>query len=56
MADTVDAGEAKERVIISSGNGMNVGSARKFAKGFFGAEEYGAVSLNDKTYAKFSRA
>lgn len=56
LADTEMADEAKERVIISSGNGMNVGSARKYAKGFFGAEEYSATSLNDKTYAKFTRA
>ncbi len=53
MADTTS--EPKERVIISSGNGMNVGNLRKYAKGFFGAEEYSATSINDKTYAKFSR-
>lgn len=56
MADTERADEAKERVIISSGNGMNVGSTRKYAKGFFGAEEYSATSLNDKVYAKFTRS
>ena len=33
MADTT--GEAKERVIISSGNGMNVGKLRKYEKDFF---------------------
>lgn len=54
MADTTS--EPKERVIISSGNGMNVGNLRKFAKGFFGAEEYSATSINDKTYAKFTRS
>ena len=54
MADTTS--EPKERVIISSGNGMNVGNLRKFAKGFFGAEEYSATSINDKTYAKYTRA
>lgn len=56
MADTEMESEAKERVIITSGNGMNVGNLRKYAKGFFGAEEYSATSLNDKTYAKFTRA
>jgi len=55
MADTEKMGEAKERVVINSGNGMNVGNLRKYAKGFFGAEEYSATSINDKTYAKFSR-
>ena len=55
MADTTSTDEAKERVIISSGNGMNVGNLRKYAKGFFGAEEYSATSINDKTYAKFER-
>lgn len=54
MADTTS--EPKERVIISSGNGMNVGNLRKFAKGFFGAEEYSATSINDKTYSKFTRS
>lgn len=54
MADT-EAVE-KERVIISSGNGINVGSARKYAKGFFMAEETSFTSLNDKVYAKFTRS
>lgn len=54
LADT-EAVE-KERVIISSGNGMMVGSSKKMAKGFFGFEEYSATSLNDKTYAKFTRS
>jgi len=55
MADTEDSGEAKERIIVNSGNGMNVGSARKFAKGFFGAGEVSVTSLNTYTYAKFTR-
>ena len=55
MADTETTDEAKERVVINSGNGMNVGNLRKYAKGFFGAEEYSATSINDKTYAKFTR-
>ncbi len=56
MADTDDSGEGKERVIVNSGNGMNVGSSRKYAKGFFGAGEVSATSLNDFTYAKFTRS
>ena len=56
MADTEMVDEAKERIVISSGNGINVGSARKFAKGFFGVEEYSATALNDKVFAKFTRA
>ena len=55
MADTETTDEAKERVVITSGNGMNKGNLRKFAKGFFGAEEYSATSINDKTYVKFER-
>lgn len=46
----------KERIVVSSGNGMNIGSARKLAKGFVGFEEYSGTSLNDKTYAKFTRS
>lgn len=56
MADTEMADADKERVIISSGNGKNVGSARKYAKGFFMAEEFSATSINDKVYAKFTRS
>jgi len=54
MADTTL--QEKERVIVSSGNGINVGATRKFAKGFFGAEEISITSINDKTYAKFTRS
>lgn len=46
----------KERIVVSSGNGLNVGAVRKLAKGFVGFEEYSATSINDKTYAKFTRA
>lgn len=56
MADTESAGEEKERVVIVSGNGINVGDKRKYAKGFFMAQEYSATSINDKTYAKFTRS
>src|SRR3972149_5418999 len=54
MADTTL--QEKERVIVSSGNGINVGATRKFAKGFFGAEEISITSINDKTYAQFTRS
>ena len=56
MADTEMVDAEKERVIISSGNGINVGDKRKVAKGFFGVEEYSATSKNSKTYAKFTRS
>ena len=56
MFDTEDTGDDKERVVVASGNGINVGSARKYAKGFFIAEEYSATCLNDKTFAKFTRS
>ncbi len=56
MSDTNSAGEDKERVVIVSGNGINVGDKRKYAKGFFMAQEYSATSINDKTYAKFTRS
>ncbi len=46
----------KERVIISSGNGMMVGSSKKAARGFFGLEEYSVTSINDLVYAKFTRS
>ena len=55
MFDTEPAGDDKERVVISSGNGKNVGSTRMFAKGFFIAEQYSATSLNDLTYSKYTR-
>jgi hypothetical protein len=55
-ADTESAGEDKERVVIVSGNGINIGDKRKYAKGFFMAQEYSATSINDKTYAKFTRS
>lgn len=56
LADTDMADSAKERVVVNSGNGINVANVRKFAKGFFGAEEISITSINDKTYAKFTRA
>lgn len=50
---TVDT--SKERAIIDTGNMINVGTARKFSKGKAAFEEYGAVLLNDKVVAKFTR-
>ncbi len=54
MADTELV--PKQRVIVSSGIGMNVGSSRKAAKGFFGLEEYSVTSTNDLVFAKFTRS
>jgi hypothetical protein len=56
MADTEYMDANKERVVVSSGNGMNIGNARKLAKGFVGFEEYSATSINDKTYSKYIRS
>jgi len=56
MADTELVDADKERIVVSSGNGINVSDKRKVAKGFFGVEEYSATSLNDKVYAKFTRS
>jgi hypothetical protein len=56
MIDTQAMDANKERVVVSSGNGMNVGSARKLAKGFVGFEEYSATSINDKVFAKYTRS
>ena len=53
MIDTETANEDKERVVITSGNGMNVGDKKKYARGFFMAQEYSATSINDLTYAKY---
>jgi hypothetical protein len=50
---TVDS--SKERAVIDTGNMINVGSNRKFARGKAGFEEYGAVLLNSKVVAKFSK-
>lgn len=45
----------KERVIVSSGLGANIGSSRKAAKGFFGIGEFSITSTNDLVFAKFTR-
>jgi len=51
---TVDA--SKERAIIDTGNMIPDGVYRKFSKGKAGFQEYGAVLLNNKVVAKFTRA
>lgn len=54
--DTEMAPASKERIVISTGNEINIGSNSKLAKGFIGYEEYSATSLNDKCYASFTRS
>lgn len=46
---------AKERAVIDTGNMLNVGANRKFSRGKAGYQEYGAVLINSKTVAKFTR-
>jgi len=53
MADTTAVN--KERIVIDQGNLINVASARKFSRSKTGFEEYGAVLINSKTIAKFTR-
>lgn len=47
--------EAQYRIIIDTGNIKNVGSVVKFARGKAGYEEFGAVLINAKTVAKFTK-
>lgn len=54
MADTTLVGQ--DRIVIDTGNSKNVGSIVKYARGKAGYEEFGAVLLNSKTVAKFTRA
>src|SRR6185295_12754347 len=54
MADTSMA--PKDRIIIDTGNMKNVGAVVKFARGKAGYEEFGAVLINSKTVAKFTRS
>lgn len=54
MADTTVV--AKDRIIIDTGNMKNVGSTVTFARGKAGYQEFGAVLLNSKTVAKFTRS
>lgn len=54
MADTTEVGQ--DRIIIDTGNMKNVGSAVKYARGKAAYEHFGAVLLNSKVVAKFTRA
>jgi len=54
--DTEMAPASKERIVISTGNQINIGANSKIAKGFVGFEEFSATSLNDKCYAKYTRS
>jgi len=46
----------KERIVIMSGNMMNVGDKRKLAKAIAGFEEYSATLINAYTIAEFTRS
>lgn len=46
---------AKERLVIMSGNLMNVGSTRKLSKAIAGFEEYSGTLVNVYTVAQFTR-
>jgi hypothetical protein len=52
MADT--KAEDKERIMIVSGNLMNVGTNRKLSRAITGFGEYGAVLLNEAVVASFT--
>lgn len=47
---------AKERIVMMSGNLMNVGSTRKLSKGIAGFEEYSGTLVNAYTIAQFTRS
>jgi len=47
---------SKERAVITTGNIMNAGAVRKFARGTAGFEEYSATLVNSYVVAKFTRA
>ena len=56
IADAADTRlVAKERAVIDTGNMINVGANRKFSRGKAGFEDYGAVLVNSKVIAKFTR-
>lgn len=56
LAESTDTmAVAKERIVIDQGNLINVGTARKFSRSKTGFEEYGAVLMNSKCVAKFTR-
>lgn len=54
MGDTKAAGQ--DRIVIDGGNRLPVGATPKFARSKVGYEEFGAVIMNSKTVAKFTRA
>lgn len=57
LTDAMDTeAMGKERIVIDGGNLINVGSNRKFSRSKTGFQEYSGTSLNDKTYAKFTRS
>jgi hypothetical protein len=53
MADTKSSGQ--DRIVIDGGNAKNVGSVSKLARSKVGYEEFGAVLLNSKVVAKFTK-
>jgi len=57
LADMSDSQvlEAKERVIIDTGNMKNVAGVNKYARGKAGYEQFGAVLINKYVVAKFTR-
>jgi len=54
MADTEAV--AKERIMITNGNMINVAADRKFSQAIVGFQEFGAVLLNNNVVAKFTRS
>lgn len=53
LPGTENAG--KDRIVMHTGNIKNVGSTVKLARGVIGYENFGAVIINTKTVAKFTR-
>jgi hypothetical protein len=53
MADTQSA--PKDRIVIDTGNMKNVGGVNKYARGKAGYGQIGAVMINSKVVAKFSK-
>jgi hypothetical protein len=57
IANTADTQiVSKERAVISTGNMINVATARNLSKGICGFEEISLTGINSKVVAKFSRA
>lgn len=56
ITDVADTKKApKERVVMDTGNVINVGADAKFARGKAGFQQYGEVLLNAKVCAKFTQ-